>query len=83
MHGSSAVLTLADFIVSTRYEHLPRVVVDKAKTHILDTFGAALAGTRAEETIRAKEALSFGESGGGCAVLGKRIKTVRAQCGTG
>jgi len=64
MHGSSTVLTLADFIVNTRYVHLPSVVVDKAKTHILDTFGAALAGAQAEETTRAREALSFGESGG-------------------
>ncbi|MFZ6048480.1 MmgE/PrpD family protein [Pseudomonas sp. CR3202] len=35
---------LVRFVVETRFDDLPRSLVEKAKRHILDTFGATLAG---------------------------------------
>jgi 2-methylcitrate dehydratase PrpD len=55
---------LGAFIAGTSYEQLPREVVEKAKRHILDTFGAALAGATSEEAARAKAALLTMEGGG-------------------
>jgi 2-methylcitrate dehydratase PrpD len=40
---------LASFVSSLRFEALPKDVVEKAKTHIADTLGAALAGGRSTE----------------------------------
>ncbi|MBK3745603.1 MmgE/PrpD family protein [Paraburkholderia aspalathi] len=40
---------LADFVVQTDYSTLPDAVAHKAKIHLLDTLGAALAGTRSAE----------------------------------
>jgi 2-methylcitrate dehydratase PrpD len=39
---------VADFVVNTRYENLPPEVIDLGKKSILDGFGLALAGSRAE-----------------------------------
>lgn len=40
---------LASFVSSLRYEDLPDDVVSKAKIHIADTLGAAIAGARSNE----------------------------------
>lgn len=40
---------LASFVSTLRFETLPIDVVEKAKTHIADTLGAALAGGRSKE----------------------------------
>ena len=40
---------LAQFAATTKYDHLPADVTAKAKIHILDTLGAALAGTCSRE----------------------------------
>jgi 2-methylcitrate dehydratase PrpD len=49
---------LARFIARTRFDDLPAAVVAKAERHILDTFGAALAGARSDEALRTCEALA-------------------------
>lgn len=40
---------LASFVANLRFEALPTDVIDKAKIHIADTLGAALAGARSNE----------------------------------
>lgn len=45
----SPLESLAHFAATTRFEDLPPAIVAKAKIHILDTLGAALAGTRSRE----------------------------------
>lgn len=42
--------TFAALLAATRFEDIPAATVAKAKLHILDTLGAALAGSRAPET---------------------------------
>jgi 2-methylcitrate dehydratase PrpD len=61
---------LGAFIAGTSYEQLPREVIEKAKRHILDTFGAALAGATSEEAARAKAALLTMEGGGTAPIWG-------------
>jgi 2-methylcitrate dehydratase PrpD len=55
---------LARFVAHTRFDDLPAVVVAKAKRHILDTFGAALAGARSDEAKRTSVALAAADGGG-------------------
>ncbi len=62
---------LGTFVADTIFEQLPREVVEKAKRHILDTFGAALAGATSEEAARAREALLAVEGSGTAPVWGK------------
>jgi 2-methylcitrate dehydratase PrpD len=62
---------LGTFVADTTFEQLPRDVVEKAKRHILDTFGAALVGATSEEAARAKEALLAMEGSGTAPVWGK------------
>src|SRR3954465_9570292 len=61
---------LGAFVAQSRYENLPPTVVEKAKRHILDTFGAALAGATSEEAARTMAALSHTEGGGPAPVWG-------------
>src|SRR6267378_6024526 len=46
VHGVTAYV--ASFVVSTGYEAIPRDVIELGKKSILDGFGLALAGSRAE-----------------------------------
>jgi len=48
---------LAQFCVDSRFEDLPPTLVAQATRHILDTFGAALAGAHSEVAIAARQAL--------------------------
>jgi 2-methylcitrate dehydratase PrpD len=50
--SASAIQTLARFNVRTRFEDLPPELTARAKRHVLDTLGAALAGSAAEATRR-------------------------------
>lgn len=47
--GAEALARLAAFAAALRFEDLPAAVVAKAQIHLLDTLGAALAGTRSRE----------------------------------
>ncbi|PMY52619.1 MULTISPECIES: MmgE/PrpD family protein [Pseudomonas] len=53
---------LAQFCVDTRFEDLPAELVEQAKRHILDTFGAALAGAGSDVARQAHEVFK-GEAG--------------------
>jgi 2-methylcitrate dehydratase PrpD len=43
----NATKTIADYLVHTRFEDLPREAVESTKTHILHTLGTIIAGSRA------------------------------------
>lgn len=47
--GAEAIARLADFSAALNYDDLPEAVVAKARVHLLDTLGAAFAGTRSSE----------------------------------
>ena len=53
---------LAQFCVDTRFEDLPAALVEQAKRHILDTFGAALAGAGSDVARQARQVFE-GEAG--------------------
>jgi hypothetical protein len=62
---------VADFIVNTRFESIPQSVIELGKKSILDGFGLALAGSRAESAaicLRYLDTLSI--SGGASSVIG-------------
>jgi len=61
--SSTAAQQLGCFVARTRYEDLPADIVAKAKRHILDTFGAALAGATSEEAKCARAALALDAPG--------------------
>jgi len=60
---------LARFVAETRFDDLPAAIVAKAKIHILDTLGAALAGTRSREFISVAGMVG---PGGGAQIWGTR-----------
>ncbi len=47
-HTATAAERWARFNVGTRFEDLPAELIARAKRHVLDTSGAALAGSSAE-----------------------------------
>src|SRR3546814_10425203 len=53
---------LAQFCVDTRFEDLPAALVAQAKRHILDTFGATLAGADSDVARQARRVFE-GETG--------------------
>jgi len=55
-HGVTPMERLARFCVQTRFDDLPPALVNQAKRHILDTFGAALAGAGSEVARQASPA---------------------------
>ena len=56
--------TLGAFVAKTHFEDLPKPIVDKAKRHILDTLGVALAGATSEEAERTQGMLAETEAAG-------------------
>ncbi|OLF54239.1 MmgE/PrpD family protein [Pseudomonas chlororaphis] len=68
---------LARFCVDTRFEDLPEPLVAQATRHILDTFGAALAGAHSE--IAAAARLALGDEGGGSRAWGTALSTSASQ----
>jgi 2-methylcitrate dehydratase PrpD len=66
MFEDDAIHAFADHVLGTRYEDLPPDVVAATKTFLLDTFGVALAGTRApfvEEWLSAYQGAVPGPGG--------------------
>lgn len=61
---------LAGFIVGTTFEQLPSELVEKAKRHILDTFGATLAGASSDIFKAARDVLLYQEGSGKSALWG-------------
>ncbi|MBD9611419.1 MmgE/PrpD family protein [Pseudomonas sp. PDM02] len=68
---------LAQFCVDTRFEDLPPVLVAQAKRHILDTFGATLAG--ADSDVAKQARLVFSGETGGTLVWGADLRVGSAQ----
>ncbi|AZD79601.1 MmgE/PrpD family protein [Pseudomonas chlororaphis] len=68
---------LAQFCVDSRFEDLPPALVAQATRHILDTFGAALAGAHSEVAIAARQAL--GDEVGPSRVWGTDLSTSATQ----
>ncbi len=63
---------LAQFCVDTRFEDLPPALVEQAKRHILDTFGAALAGAESAVALQARQV--FGAEPGTALVWGSSLR---------
>lgn len=68
--SDSISLQLAHFCAGTRYDDLPAEVVARAKRHILDTFGATLAGAAAFEPRQVLQMLGAEPSAGTSPVWG-------------
>lgn len=71
MKSDTRATRLAAFVAQTPADALPDDVVAKAKRHVLDTFGAALAGASAVET-RSARALTGAVAHGGASLWGTR-----------
>ena len=63
---------LSHFVSDTRYQDLPDALVEKARRHLLDTLGAALAGSETELTQRCLSAVLASEGPGEATVWGSR-----------
>lgn len=68
---------LAQFCVDTRFEDLPPALVEQAKRHILDTFGATLAGADSEVAKTARQV--FEDETGDTLVWSTRQRVGAAQ----
>ena len=55
--NETSITRLAGFVADARYDDLPEEMSEKARLHILDTFGAALAGATSEDAIRTRTML--------------------------
>jgi len=66
----TAATQLGAFCAQTRFDDLPSALVVRAKQHILDTFGAALAGSAGFEPRRTVAMLTAGVSQGTSPVWG-------------
>lgn len=62
--NDSAASQLGHFCARTTFDDLPAEVVDRAKRHILDTFGATLAGSAASEARQVLQMLAAEPSAG-------------------
>lgn len=67
---TNPVTTLSHFICRTSFDDLPETLVVKAKQHLLDTLGAALAGSQTELTQRALRAMNASEAEGASVIWG-------------
>ena len=73
MLSASYAERIGAFIAGSVAQELPRAVVEKAKRHVLDTFGAALAGATSDEARATRAMLSAAEGGGPAAAWGTRL----------
>lgn len=74
---SERMQRLAQFCVETRFEDLPPALVAQAKRHILDTFGATLAGAGSEVAKQARQV--FDGEVGSTLIWGTDQRTGAAQ----
>ncbi|WCM48768.1 MmgE/PrpD family protein [Pseudomonas sp. WJP1] len=74
---SGRLQRLAQFCTDTRFEDLPPALVEQAKRHILDTFGATLAGAGSDVARTAREVYQ-GEAGS-CLIWGTQQRVGAAQ----
>jgi 2-methylcitrate dehydratase PrpD len=62
---------LGAFVAQTRFEDLPGPMVAKTKRHILDTFGAGLAGATSDESRRVGAMIAASGESGETAIWGR------------
>ena len=74
---SERMQRLAQFCVDTRFEDLPPALVAQAKRHILDTFGATLAGADSDVAKQARQV--FDGEVGSTLIWGTDQRTGAAQ----
>ena len=74
---SERMQRLAQFCVDTRFEDLPPALVAQAKRHILDTFGATLAGAGSDVAKQARQV--FDGEAGSTLIWGTDQRTGAAQ----
>ncbi len=67
---TNAVETLIQFICRTSFDEFPEALVVKAKQHLLDTLGAALAGAQTPLTQNALRAMNASEAEGASVIWG-------------
>jgi 2-methylcitrate dehydratase PrpD len=65
---------LAENICATAFDDFPDATIHKAKLHILDTFGAAIAGSASNETRMVTAALGLSSGQGSAPVWGSSIR---------
>ena len=65
---------IADFAVATSYESIPDRIRERARLHMLDVIGTALAATRHEFSHRALGGLRAVGETGSHTVIGMRVK---------
>ncbi|NWB26626.1 MmgE/PrpD family protein [Pseudomonas gingeri] len=75
---SERLQRLARFCVESRFEDLPVALVEQAKRHILDTFGAALAGADSEVALGVRRALDLAGEGRS-PIWGSDLRTQASQ----
>jgi 2-methylcitrate dehydratase PrpD len=63
---------LGAFVAGTRFEQIPAATVEKAKRHILDTFGAGLAGATSDESARVCAVIEVSGEIGDTVVWGRK-----------
>lgn len=66
---------LADLVCSTSFEAFPPETIHKAKLHILDTLGAAIAGSASRETNAVVEMLGIEAGNGRSPIWGRTISS--------
>jgi 2-methylcitrate dehydratase PrpD len=70
---------VADFVVNTRYESIPREVIELGKKSILDGFGLALAGSKAQSAPICLRYLDTVCTGGGVSTVIGTSRTAAPQ----
>lgn len=76
IHGVGPVTAaVAEFTTSTSFVNLPRTVVERAKKHVLDTLGLAIAGSVSEAAVVSREHLvDQGLGDRGSLIIGSRLR---------
>jgi 2-methylcitrate dehydratase PrpD len=72
--GFDAARAFARHIAETRFEHLPREAVERAKTFLLDTLGVGLAGTSDANAARVLSAAAGWGEGQDASVWGHGVR---------
>lgn len=73
LHAGAPLAALARFTTTARFDDLPAAVVGKARHHLLDTLGAALAGADSTETTALLRMLTATEPAADACVWGTGI----------
>ncbi|MDK4706406.1 MmgE/PrpD family protein [Rhizobium sp. CNPSo 4062] len=71
--GDNLTRTLAGLVCSTKFETFPAETIHKAKLHILDTLGAAIAGSASRETNAVVTMLDINTQAGHAAIWGRPL----------